>query len=89
NINSKFIVAIPEENSDISANAYTGTGGKVQINSQGIFGIQSRRKLTEKSDITASSALGISGVIKINAPDTNSIQNSFTEFSPNVIDTNA
>ncbi|MHC5609948.1 MAG: beta strand repeat-containing protein, partial [Nostoc sp.] len=89
NINSKFIVAIPEENSDISANAYTGTGGKVQINSQGIFGIEPRPKPTDKSDITASSALGVSGVIKINAPDTNSIQNSFTEFSPNVIDTNA
>ncbi|MEH1906193.1 MAG: filamentous hemagglutinin N-terminal domain-containing protein [Nostoc sp.] len=89
NINSKFIVAIPEENSDISANAYTGTGGKVQINSQGIFGIEPRPKPTDKSDITASSALGVSGVIKINAPDTSSIQNSFTGLSPNVIDTNA
>ena len=89
NINSKFIVAIPKENSDISANAYTGIGGKVQINSQGIFGIESRPKLTEKSDITASSELGVSGVIKINAPDTTSIQNSFTGLSPKVIDTNA
>ncbi|MEH1906191.1 two-partner secretion domain-containing protein [Nostoc sp.] len=89
NINSKFIVAIPEENSDISANAYTGSGGKVQINSQGIFGIESRPKLTEKSDITASSELGISGITNINAPDTTSIQNSFTGLSPNVIDTNA
>ncbi len=89
NINSKFIVAIPKENSDISANAYTGSGGKVQINSQGIFGIQSRPKLTEKSDITASSELGISGITNINAPDTTSIQNSFTGLSPNVIDTNA
>ncbi|MCC5600729.1 filamentous hemagglutinin N-terminal domain-containing protein [Nostoc favosum] len=89
NINSKFIVAIPEENSDISANAYSGTGGNVQINSQGIFGIESRPKPTEKSDITASSELGVSGVIKINAPDTSSIQNSFTELSANVMDTDA
>ncbi|MEJ6483474.1 filamentous hemagglutinin N-terminal domain-containing protein [Nostoc punctiforme UO1] len=89
NINSKFIVAIPKENSDISANAYTGSGGKVQINSQGIFGIESRTKPTEKSDITASSQLGVSGITDINAPDTNSIQNSFTGASPNVIDTNA
>ncbi|ACC80314.1 filamentous hemagglutinin N-terminal domain-containing protein [Nostoc punctiforme] len=89
NINSRFIVAIPEENSDISANAYTGSGGKVQINSQGIFGIESRTKLTEKSDITASSQLGVSGITNINAPDTSSIQNSFTGASPNVIDTNA
>ncbi|WP_443689871.1 two-partner secretion domain-containing protein [Nostoc mirabile] len=88
NINSKFIVAIPEENSDIMANAYTGTGGNVQINSQGIFGIESRPKTTEKSDITASSELGVSGITNINAPDTTSIQNSFTALSPNVIDTN-
>ncbi|WP_373525974.1 filamentous hemagglutinin N-terminal domain-containing protein [Nostoc sp.] len=89
NINSKFIVAIPKENSDISANAYTGTGGNIRINSQGIFGIKSRPKPTEKSDITASSELGVSGITNINAPDTTSIQNSFTELSPNVIDTNA
>ncbi|MBE8965138.1 filamentous hemagglutinin N-terminal domain-containing protein [Nostocales cyanobacterium LEGE 12452] len=89
NINSKFIVAIPKENSDISANAYTGSGGRVQINSQGIFGIESRTKLTEKSDITASSELGVSGITNINAPDTSSIQNSFSGAFPNVIDTNA
>ncbi|MBN3951854.1 MAG: filamentous hemagglutinin N-terminal domain-containing protein [Nostoc sp. NMS7] len=89
NINSRFIIAIPEENSDISANAFTGTGGNIQINSQGIFGIESRPKLTNKSDITASSELGVSGVTNINAPDNSSIQNSFTQLSPNVIDTNA
>ncbi|MEH1813593.1 MAG: filamentous hemagglutinin N-terminal domain-containing protein [Nostoc sp.] len=89
NINSKFIVAIPKENSDISANAYTGSGGRVQINSQGIFGIEARTKPTEKSDITASSELGVSGITNINAPDTSYIQNSFTGLSPNVINTNA
>lgn len=89
NINSKFIVAISEENSDISANAYTGTGGNVQINSQGIFGIESRPKPTKRSDITASSELGVSGITNINAPDTSSIQNSFTRLDPNLIDTNA
>ena len=89
NINSKFIVAVPNENSDISANAFTGTGGNIQINSQAIFGIESRTKPTEKSDITASSELGVSGITNINAPDNSSIQNSFTEFSPNLIDTNA
>ncbi|MEH1769847.1 MAG: filamentous hemagglutinin N-terminal domain-containing protein [Nostoc sp.] len=88
NIYSRFIVAIPEENSDITANAFTGTGGNVEIKSQGIFGIESRTKPTEKSDITASSEQGVSGVISINAPDTSSIQNSFTELPP-VIDTNA
>jgi filamentous hemagglutinin family protein len=89
NINSRFIVAIPNENSDISANAFTGAGGNIQINSQGIFGIEARPKPTEKSDITASSELGVSGVININAADTSSIQNSFAGAFPNAIDTNA
>jgi filamentous hemagglutinin family protein len=88
NIDSRFIIAVPEENSDIAANAFTGIGGKVEINSQGIFGIESRKKPTEKSDITASSEQGVSGVVNINAPDTSSIQNSFTELPP-AIDTNA
>ena len=87
-INSKFIVAIPNENSDISANAFTGSGGKVNITSQGIFGIESRSQPTDKSDITASSQRGISGETNVNTDDTSSIQNSFTELSPN-IDTDA
>ncbi|MEH1826809.1 MAG: S-layer family protein [Nostoc sp.] len=88
NINAKFLVAIPKENSDISANAFLGNGGNVEINSQGIFGIEARPKPTQKSDITASSELGVSGVTNINAADTSSIQNSFTQLPP-VIDTNA
>jgi len=34
-----FIVAVKGENSDITANAFKGSGGKVQINATGIFGI--------------------------------------------------
>ncbi|BAY93820.1 MULTISPECIES: S-layer family protein [unclassified Tolypothrix] len=84
----KFIVAIPNENSDISANAFTGKGGNIQINAQDIFGIESRAKPTDLSDITATSEQGISGVINLNQPDNSSIQNSFSQLSPNVIDTN-
>jgi filamentous hemagglutinin family protein len=67
--NGNFIVAVPEENSDISANAFTGKGGQVEINAQGIFGIQSRSELTPFSDITASSEFGISGTVTLNTPD--------------------
>ena len=44
-----FIVAVSNENSDITANAFTGSGGRVDINAIGIFGIQprSRDELTE------------------------------------------
>ncbi|MHC0067975.1 two-partner secretion domain-containing protein [Nostoc sp. UIC 10890] len=69
NINAKFIVAVPNENSDITANAFTGRGGNVQINTQGIFGIKPRTTLTDASDITASSQYGVNGTIEINTPD--------------------
>ncbi|MBP5975830.1 filamentous hemagglutinin N-terminal domain-containing protein [Brasilonema sp. CT11] len=39
-----FIVAKPQENSDITANAFTGSGGRVQINATGIFGIAARSR---------------------------------------------
>jgi filamentous hemagglutinin family protein len=65
----QFIVAAPNENSDISANAFTGRGGNVEINAQSIFGIQPRSQPTIESDITASSERGVAGVVSINTPD--------------------
>jgi filamentous hemagglutinin family protein len=88
-INSRFIVAVPEENSDISANAFTGAGGKVQITSRGVFGIEARSQLSDRSDITASSERGVQGVTTINAPDNSGIQNSLNQLSENPIDPNA
>jgi filamentous hemagglutinin family protein len=67
--NGNFIVAVPTENSDISANAFTGKGGRVEITAQNIFGIQARPRLTPLSDITASSDTGIAGVVAINTPN--------------------
>jgi filamentous hemagglutinin family protein len=34
-----FIVALPNENSDITANAFSGSGGQISINANNIFGI--------------------------------------------------
>ncbi|MEL6463305.1 MAG: hypothetical protein AAFQ91_34725, partial [Cyanobacteria bacterium J06621_15] len=68
-INSPFIVAVPKENSDITANASFGNGGNVDITSQGIFGITPRSQLTPQSDITASSETGIQGTINITNPE--------------------
>jgi filamentous hemagglutinin family protein len=67
--NGNFIVAIPNENSDMSANAFTGRGGRVEITAQSILGIQARPQQTPLSDITASSEFGISGVVAIDTPD--------------------
>lgn len=74
NIKAPFIVAIPSENSDIRANAFTGNGGQVNITTQGIFGIQPRLLETFESDITASSTFGVNGIVNINNPDINPSQ---------------
>jgi filamentous hemagglutinin family protein len=71
-IGSPLIVALPGNN-DITANAYNGTGGKVNITSQGLFGIQYRPKGQDSpvtNDITASSTFGQSGTVQINTPGT-------------------
>ena len=65
---SGFIVAVPGENSDIIANAFTGIGGRVYINAFGIYGIQPRESLTNFSDITASSEFGTQGTVELNTP---------------------
>ncbi|HEY9832495.1 MAG TPA: filamentous hemagglutinin N-terminal domain-containing protein, partial [Stenomitos sp.] len=41
-ISAGFILGIPRENSDITANAFTGRGGNINITTQGIFGLQFR-----------------------------------------------
>ncbi|MBW4456309.1 MAG: filamentous hemagglutinin N-terminal domain-containing protein [Nostoc indistinguendum CM1-VF10] len=69
NAPSGFIVAVPNENSDITANAYTGSGGRVDIRAIGIYGIQPRSNPTSLSDITASSEFGVNGTVELNTPD--------------------
>ncbi len=64
-----LILTIPQENSDITANAFEGAGGTIEIDSQGIFGTQFREQLTPESDITANSQFGISGSVIINNPE--------------------
>jgi filamentous hemagglutinin family protein len=41
-INAQFIVATPNENNDITANAFTGSGGEVRVTVQSLFGLTSR-----------------------------------------------
>ena len=60
-----FIVAVPEENSDITANAVLGAGGRVDITAQNVIGIEPRAELTSLSDITTSSEAGIAGETQV------------------------
>ncbi|WP_235082869.1 filamentous hemagglutinin N-terminal domain-containing protein [Chlorogloeopsis fritschii PCC 9212] len=68
-INTGFLVAFPKDNSDITANAFTGSGGRVDIQAESIFGIEPRDRLTPFSDITASSELGVGGSVSLNTPE--------------------
>ena len=70
-IDTENLVAFPNENSDISANAEDSFGGRVSITAKGIFGTEFREELTPQSDITATSQLGpnFSGEVSINTPE--------------------
>jgi filamentous hemagglutinin family protein len=66
-IDAPVIAAL--ENSDISANAFQGAGGNIQISTSGIFGSEYRVAPTANSDITASSQFGVSGTVTISNPE--------------------
>ncbi|WP_414519506.1 filamentous hemagglutinin N-terminal domain-containing protein [Nostoc sp. PCC 9305] len=87
-IDTNNLVAVPKENSDITANAEDSFGGQVIVNASGIFGTQFRLKPTPLSDITASSARGseFNGVVQLNTPDVNPSQ-GLTALPTNIIDT--
>ncbi|MDZ7991519.1 MAG: filamentous hemagglutinin N-terminal domain-containing protein [Nostoc sp. EfeVER01] len=68
-IKTPFIIAVPSEDSNISANAFTGKGGNVDITVKSLFGIESRSRPTSLSDITASSERGVAGTVELNTPD--------------------
>ena len=84
-IDAPFILGIREENSDITANAFEGNGGNINITTQGIIGLEFREKLTPLSDITASSEFGVDGTVNINAPQIDPSQ-GLSELPTDVID---
>ncbi|ARV59878.1 hypothetical protein BZZ01_15680 [Nostocales cyanobacterium HT-58-2] len=84
-IDARAIVAVPQENSDILANAFQGRGGNITINTQGVFGIVPASFSTSQSDITASSELGVQGQIDINQPEIQRTQ-GIIELPSSVVD---
>ena len=88
NIDAKngFIVAVPGENSDISANSADFRGGNVTINAYGIFGTQFRDALTQESEITATGANPfLSGNVQINTFNIDPTS-GLVELSSDVVD---
>src|SRR5579883_980654 len=84
-INTPFVIAVRNENSDITADAFNGQGGKVTIGATGIYNIAplSRQDLQRlrpqdldpsqlpTNDITAVSQQNpsLSGTVQVNTPD--------------------
>ena len=71
NINTQFIVAFPDGSNDITANAFEGAGGNVEISAESLFGIEARSATPPNltNDIDASSEFGLDGEISIETPD--------------------
>jgi filamentous hemagglutinin family protein len=65
NIAADLIAAIPQENSDITANAFAGKGGNINVQTRNIFGFESSEN-PNLSNITASSQFGLDGTVNIN-----------------------
>ena len=88
-ITTKLLIAFPIENSDITANAFDGKGGAINITTQGLFGLEFRERLTPLSDITAFSELNpeLNGEITLNTPDADPSQ-GLVELEQNVVDPN-
>ncbi len=85
-INSDFIIAFPNQNNDIIANAQQGNGGKITINAQSVFGIEESPLNPITNDINASSAQGaqFDGIVEITTPDVDPFQET-AETPENVV----
>jgi filamentous hemagglutinin family protein len=84
-INAGFVVAPSNENSDITANASGGQGGRIGLQTEALFGLKLRDRVTNLSDITASSKFGLNGLVQINQQRFNP-QQELLELPTNLLD---
>jgi filamentous hemagglutinin family protein len=85
-IDGNFIVALDNDNSDITANAFSGSGGNVDITTEGLFGIAAQAQNNPlTNDITASSQRGVQGTVSITTPDIDPTR-GLTELPAEVVD---
>ena len=76
NIDAGFIIAIPNSDSDIVADAEQGQGGNIDINVNSLFGIEERPLSGLTNDINASSEFGLSGTVEIDILEVNPSQDA-------------
>lgn len=71
-----FVVATPNQDNDIIANAEAGNGGNITIVANGIYGLEERPAIPGNgtNDIDASSQFGLSGTINLSNPTVEAIR---------------
>ena len=79
-----FIIATPNQNNDIVANAEQGEGGNINISNSGILGIKERDLDPTTNDINASSELNLDGTVDISNPDTD-IKQEVEKLPDNIV----
>ena len=87
NIDTNFVVAFPNQNSDIVASTAEGRGGDIDITTKAIFGLEERSSIPDNNtnDIDASSEFGLDGTVEINELDVNPAE-GLEELPVEVID---
>ncbi|MDJ0633538.1 MAG: S-layer family protein [Xenococcaceae cyanobacterium MO_188.B29] len=84
-IDARFIIAFPNQNNDIIANAAQGNGGKIDIIAEALFGIEERPLDSRTNDINASSDNGFPGEINIQQPTIDPVS-GLLELTQEVVD---
>ena len=87
NIDSRFIIALPNSNSDILATASQGQGGVINIETESLLGIEERTFNNLTNDINASSDFNLDGTVNINILRFDPIQGGI-ELPRNTIEAN-
>jgi len=68
-IYAPWIIALPNQDSNITAEAFEGAGGNINITTNALFGIGfTGKNILVRNDITASSQFGLTGSVIINTP---------------------
>ena len=76
-IDTDFIIAFPNGNNDIVANAQQGQGGNIDITAKSLFGIEQRSLYRSTNDIDASSDdINLNGNVLINSLNNNIVRES-------------
>jgi filamentous hemagglutinin family protein len=82
--NARFIIAAPNENNDIKANAFLGQGGKVTIDAQNIFGLIVR-SLEDLQTLLGTSDPAQLDPVQLSSSDITAISQTNPELSGEVV----